>query len=77
MPTGTITRFFNKQGYGYITPDDNDGDYVVTLDEVSAHISTQISEGLRVQFEEDEGAMGLKATNVIVLADQAVELLQV
>ncbi len=69
MPTGTITRFFTSQGYGYITPDGNDGDYVVTLDECSDLRRSQLSEGLRVQFDEGDGTTGLKASNVVLLID--------
>ncbi|MEE2907614.1 MAG: cold shock domain-containing protein [Planctomycetota bacterium] len=76
MPTGTITRFFSKQGYGYITPDDNDGDYVVTVDQVADQSTLGIGEGRRVRFEEDEAAMGLRAANVIILDQPEVELLK-
>ena len=67
MPLGTITRFFKKQGYGYITPDGNDGDYVVVLDEVVSNRFVEFGEGVRVHFEEADDAMGLRASNVVVL----------
>lgn len=67
MPTGTITRFFKQQGYGYITPDDNDGDYVVVIDEVTCNQVLEIEEGSRVQFDEGDSAQGLRAANVVVL----------
>ena len=49
MPLGTITRFFRKQGYGYITPDDNDGDYVVVIDETLSNRLVEFGEGVRVR----------------------------
>lgn len=68
MPFGTITRFFKKQGYGYITPDDNYGDYIVVLDEVTSGRFIEFGEGVRVKFEEANADMGLRASNVVVLA---------
>ena len=69
MPTGTITRFFMQQGFGYITPDDNDGDYVVLVDELQASLESQFMEGTRVTFDEGDADMGLRASNVQILSE--------
>ncbi len=67
MPLGTITRFFRKQGYGYITPDDNDGDYVVVIDETLSNRLVEFGEGVRVRFEPGDATMGLTASKVVIL----------
>ena len=69
MPTGTITRFFMQQGFGYITPDDNDGDYVVLVDQLQATFGSQFMEGTRVIFDEGDADMGLRASNVQMLPE--------
>lgn len=76
MPTGTITRFFKQQGYGYITPDDNDGDYVVVIDEVACRRVLDVEEGVRVHFDEGDADKGLRATNVVVLDPVEQSLMQ-
>ena len=72
MPTGTITRFFMQQGFGYITPDDNDGDYVVLADQLQATLGSQFMEGTRVMFDEGDADMGLRASNVQILSEMQV-----
>ena len=72
MPTGTITRFFMQQGFGYITPDDNDGDYVVLADQLQESFGSQFMEGTRVMFDEGDADMGLRASNVQILPEMQV-----
>ena len=69
MPTGTITRFFQQRGFGYITPDNNDGHYVVLMDDFSTSDVRLLPEGTRVRFEEANADHGLHATNVRFLED--------
>ena len=72
MPTGTITRFFMQQGFGYITADDNDGDYVVLVDQLQASFGSQFMERTRVMFDEGDADMGLRASNVQILPEMQV-----
>ncbi|MCH2133109.1 MAG: cold shock domain-containing protein [Phycisphaerales bacterium] len=67
MPTGTITRFFTQQGFGYITPDNSDGDYIVVVDAAACSPMCNVSEGSRVTFEEGDATNGLRAANVELL----------
>tara|TARA_Y100000589_G_C26831961_1_gene498371 strand:- start:26 stop:214 length:189 start_codon:yes stop_codon:yes gene_type:complete len=58
-----------QQGFGYITPDDNDGDYVVLVDELQASFDSNSMEGTRVRFDEGDAEMGLRASNVEILPE--------
>ncbi|MCH2138072.1 MAG: cold shock domain-containing protein [Phycisphaerales bacterium] len=63
MPTGTITRVFERRGFGYITPDQGDRDVYMHVALVEAQ-QTWLEEGLRVRFEAEDRDQGLYATSV-------------
>jgi len=60
MPTGTVTRFFELRGFGFITPDESDRDVFLGCDVIGTAFE-MIEEGQRVEFEAVDAAPGLKA----------------
>ncbi len=63
MPTGTVTRFFELRGFGFITPDDSDRDVFLGCDVIRSTIE-MIREGQRVEFEAVDAAPGLQAVAI-------------
>ncbi|MDP7070208.1 MAG: cold shock domain-containing protein [Phycisphaerales bacterium] len=63
MPTGTVTRYFELRGFGFITPDESDRDVFLGCDVVGADVEL-IQEGQRVEYEAVDAAPGLKAIAV-------------
>jgi len=64
MATGTVKRFNDSKGFGFITPDDG-------LDNLIAHFSAiveagykSLKEGQRVSFEVTDGLKGKQASNI-------------
>lgn len=64
MPTGTVAKFFDSKGYGFITPDDGGKDLFVHFSEVNMEGFVSLKPGQRVTFEIAQEAKGPKATNV-------------
>ena len=70
MPTGTIKWFNSRKGYGFITPDDTEGEG----NDIFVHYSgiadnggfCTLNEGDKVEYEITEGQKGPQATNVVV-----------
>ncbi len=64
---GTVVRFSDDKGYGFIAPDGGeDDDVFVHANELTGG---RIRTGTRVEFEIIDGERGLKAYNVRVIED--------
>ena len=68
MGSGTVKRFNDSKGYGFITPDEGSKDLFVHHSNIAGEGFKSLAEGARVSFEEREGAKGPEATNVVALA---------
>lgn len=66
MASGTVEKFFDDKGYGFIRPDDGGKDLFVHYSEVKMDGRVTLYPGQRVEFEIAEEAKGPKATNVTV-----------
>jgi cold shock protein len=64
MPLGTVKWFNDTKGFGFITPDDEDGDLFVHHSAIDMQGFRSLKEGQRVLFEAVQGPKGLQATNV-------------
>lgn len=65
MAAGTVAKFFDNKGYGFITPDDGGKDLFVHHKDVKMEGYVSLSPGQRVEYEVTEEAKGPKATNVV------------
>jgi CspA family cold shock protein len=65
MAEGTVAKFFDNKGYGFITPDDGSKDLFVHHKDVKMEGYVSLSPGQRVTFEVAQEAKGPKATNVV------------
>jgi cold shock protein len=67
MPTGTVVRFNDEKGYGFIAPDGGeDDDVFLHANELTQH-GVRVQTGTRVEFEIIDGERGLKAYAVRVI----------
>lgn len=66
MPTGTLTRLFERRGFGFITPDDSDRDVFFSMDERQDD-AQPLREGQRIEFVREDLDTGWRATAVHVL----------
>lgn len=64
MASGTVAKFFDSKGYGFITPDAGGKDVFVHFSEVATEGFVSLRPGQRVDFEVVNDAKGPKATNV-------------
>ncbi|TVQ56340.1 MAG: cold-shock protein [Phycisphaerales bacterium] len=67
MAEGTVAKFFDQKGYGFITPDDGGKDLFVHFSEIKMDGFVSLSPGQRVEFDVVNEAKGPKASNVRVL----------
>ena len=63
MECGNVKWFNEKKGFGFIKME-NGGDVFVHYSDINGSGFKCLSEGERVKFEVEDGAKGLKATNV-------------
>ena len=64
MGTGTVKWFSDEKGFGFVTPDDGGKDLFVHHTGIAGSGFKSLSEGARVQYEEEAGDKGPKAVNV-------------
>jgi CspA family cold shock protein len=67
MALGTVKWFNAEKGFGFITPDDSEGDVFVHYSEIQTGGFKTLDENQRVQFEIGQGAKGPQATGVTVV----------
>ena len=68
MANGTVKWFNDSKGYGFISPDEGAKDLFVHHSNIAGEGFKSLAEGVRVSFEEREGATGPEATNVAPVA---------
>lgn len=67
MATGTVKWFSDDKGFGFITPDEGNRDLFVHHTGIVADGFRSLSEGARVEYEEEQGDKGPKAVQVVKL----------
>ena len=67
MAQGTVKWFNAEKGFGFITPDDADGDVFVHYSEIQSGGFRTLEENQRVEFEIGQGQKGPQAQNVTAL----------
>jgi CspA family cold shock protein len=63
MRTGTVKWFNGSKGYGFINSDEGN-DVFVHYNSIVGEGYKSLDEGDKVQFDVEQGAKGLQATNV-------------
>ena len=66
MPTGTVKRFNDRKGFGFITQD-NGEDVFVHHTAIKGEGYKSLAPGDKVEFETTQDAKGLRASNVVKL----------
>jgi CspA family cold shock protein len=64
MATGTVAKFMDNKGFGFITPDDGGKDVFVHHSDIRMEGFKTLTPGQRVNFEVAQEAKGPKAANV-------------
>lgn len=62
--TGSVKKFLDGKGFGFITPDEGDGDVFFHQSEIIMEGFRTLEEGQRVEFEVEDGPKGLSAKQV-------------
>lgn len=62
--TGTVKKFLDGKGFGFITPDEGEDDVFFHQSEIVMEGFRTIDEGQRVEFEVEDGPKGLSAKQV-------------
>ena len=63
MATGTV-KWFNDEGFGFITPDDPGADLFVHQSAIEGDGFKSLAEGARVSYDAEQGGRGPAAANV-------------
>ncbi len=63
MKTGTVKFFNEEKGFGFIINDESGKDIFVH----KTGLNQSITEGDKVQYEEEEGKKGINAANVTII----------
>ena len=61
MPTGTVTFFHDRKGYGFIETDDADEDVFFHMEDVGGE---DLEEGQEVEFDIEKADKGPRAVNL-------------
>jgi cold shock protein len=61
---GTVKRFSQEKGYGFIIPDDGGEDLFVHYSSIEGSGFRSLEEGERVSYEVGQGRKGVQAQNV-------------
>jgi CspA family cold shock protein len=64
MPTGTVKWFNDDKGFGFITPDEGGRDLFVHFSGIAGQGFRSLTEGAKVEYEQEESDKGPKAVNV-------------
>lgn len=64
MPTGTVKWFNNTKGYGFILPDNGEGDIFAHYSAIDMDGYKTLKAGQTVQFEAEQGPKGLHAKSI-------------
>ena len=67
MAQGTVKWFNSEKGFGFIAPDDGGKDLFVHHTSIQTRGFRTLDEGQQVEFEVEQGDMGLQAVNVTAL----------
>ena len=62
--TGTVKKFLDGKGFGFITPDEGSDDVFFHQSEITMEGFRTLDEGQRVEFDLEEGPKGLSAKQV-------------
>ncbi len=65
MATGTVTKFFDEKGFGFITPDGGGKDVFVHFSDIKMQGRKTLQVGQRVTFDLANESKGPKASNVM------------
>ncbi|MFK7731198.1 MAG: cold shock domain-containing protein CspD [Pseudomonadales bacterium] len=64
MQKGVVKWFNNAKGYGFILPEDDNGDIFAHYSAIEMDGYKTLKAGQRVSFETEEGPKGLHAVNI-------------
>jgi CspA family cold shock protein len=64
MAQGTVSRFNEQKGYGFISPDHGGGDVFVHYSDIEGAGFRSLEEGEKVTYETTQGRKGMQAQNV-------------
>ena len=64
MATGTVAKFFDEKGYGFITPESGGKDIFVHHSDIQMEGFKSLTPGQRVNYDVAQEAKGPKAANV-------------
>ena len=67
MATGTVKRFSDDKGFGFITPDEAGKDLFVHHSGIGGDGYKSLTEGAKVSYDAEAGDKGPKAVNVVPL----------
>jgi len=67
MATGTVKWFSSEKGYGFIEQADGGADVFCHFSSIRGDGYRNLNEGDEVEFELEQGAKGLQATEVNVI----------
>lgn len=77
---GTIVRFYDGKGYGFISPDEGEPDETGRIPDIFMHAAelvegdeAQLQPGVRVGYEVARAHKGPKAVKIVLLAGDGVE----